>query len=58
MAARETTVNDRASHAEKQQWQKAALNAGFQHHENGKPVGSISKWLRSLAEANTAGGKP
>ena len=55
--ARETTVNIRASHTEKQRWQKAAHDAGFQHHENGVPVGSISKWLRALADANTAGGK-
>jgi len=51
MAARETTVNVRASHTEKQVWQQAALNAGHSHHENGVPVGSISKWLRELAEA-------
>ena len=58
MAARETTVNVRASHTEKQVWQQAALDAGYSHHENGAPVGSVSKWLRALAEAATAGGKP
>jgi hypothetical protein len=57
MAARETTVNVRASHTEKQVWQQAALNAGYSHHENGAPVGSVSKWLRALAETATAGGK-
>ena len=51
MAKRETTVNVRASHAEKQVWQQAALQAGFQHHENGVAVGSVSKWLRTLAAA-------
>ena len=58
MAARETTVNVRASHAEKTVWQQAALQAGYSHHENGEPVGSVSKWLRALAEVATAGGKP
>lgn len=50
MAARETTVNVRVSHTEKQVWQQTALNAGFRHNENGEPVGSVSKWLRALAE--------
>ena len=58
MAARETTVNVRASHTEKQVWQQAALQAGYSHHENGELVGSVSKWLRALAGAATAGGKP
>lgn len=57
MAARETTVNVRASHTEKERWQQAAFHAGFTHHDNGTPVGSIGKWLRALAEAATAAGK-
>ena len=51
MASRDTTVNVRASHDEKQAWKQKALDAGHSHLENGVPVGSISKWLRELAEA-------
>lgn len=48
MTARETTTNIRSSHAEKEEWNQAALDAGFFWVQDGEPRGNISKWLRYL----------
>lgn len=52
--ARETTQNVRASEAEKQAWNQAAVEAGFVRHEDGRPLGNVSRWLRELGNREVA----